>query len=282
MKIYFAALSLVFFMAVNATAEEYKSITTAGYSNLDFNARGGDELSTESTYYFSGKETLGPLREFEFINKASNLSGAYYHRSIGSTNSDSFAIAGEYFAENGFVLGANIADLGGESFNTIALGYMFTPNFLMKFYNTDGNTYSKFRYNYDLNETDYIGFDFSADIVFDWQIFSSKYFSKIGDVQYISIEFSYLNYNEWDDFWEVGSNYYFTKSTSLGASYDENNDYKVGLSHFFNRNVAVEASYSTRLGSPFKYSSFGSDIYKNSWNTDTEVDKFELGVTVQF
>ncbi|MCO1334114.1 hypothetical protein MO867_07130 [Microbulbifer sp. OS29] len=61
MKIYFVALSLVLLTATTV-AEEYKSITTAGYSNLDFDTDSGDDFSIETSYYFSGKESLGPRR----------------------------------------------------------------------------------------------------------------------------------------------------------------------------------------------------------------------------
>ncbi|WP_444945926.1 putative porin [Microbulbifer sp. VTAC004] len=281
MKLRVSAFLLVFFSAV-ASAEEYKSITTAGYSNLDFDSGSGDDFSVETTYYFSGKDTLGPLKEFEFINKSSNISAAYYHRNIGDWNNDNFAFAGEYFAENGFLVSANLTDFTENSFNTIALGYLFTPNFLMKLYNTEGDTYVEARYNYQLNSTDYIGFGFVADELFDWQLFSSKYFAGLGDNKYLAADFSYLNIDGGDNYWKVGTDYYFTQNTSFGIDYDRNNDYKLGFSHFFNRNIAVDASYSTILENVFKHSSFGNDIYAKALNPDVDVKKFELGVTVQF
>ncbi|WP_445365309.1 putative porin [Microbulbifer sp. ANSA001] len=281
MKLRVSAFLLVFFSVV-ASAEEYKSITTAGYSNLDFDSVSGDDFSVETTYYFSGKDALGPLKEFEFINKSSNISAAYYHRNIEDWNNDNFAFAGEYFAENGFLVSANLTDFTENSFNTIALGYLFTPNFLMKLYNTEGDTYVEARYNYQLNSTDYIGFGFVADELFDWQLFSSKYFAGLGDNKYLAVDLSYLNRDGGDNYWKVGTDYYFTQNTSFGIDYDRNNDYKLGFSHFFNRNIAVDASYSTILENVFKHSSFGNDIYAKALNPDVDVKKFELGVTVQF
>ncbi|WP_157953858.1 putative porin [Microbulbifer sp. A4B17] len=282
MKKYGLVFLFVLSVASGADAEEYNSITNFGYSDLDFSEGDRDELFAETTYYFSAKSSLGPLREFEFINKSSSLSAAYFHSTTGFYNSDDFALGGEYFSKTGFVIGGNLTTFGRDNFNTFSLGYLFTPNFLMKFYNTEGTTYAKMRYNYQLNGSDYVGFDVSTDIVFDWQIFSSKYFSKVGDDKYMSLEFNYLNDNEWDDYWRAAANYYFTKNSSLGIDYDENSDYRVGFSHFFNQNVAIEASYGTILENPFKYKSFGSDIFKTIWNTDRNLDKIELGVTVQF
>ncbi|MCO1334113.1 putative porin [Microbulbifer sp. OS29] len=154
---------------------------------------------------------------------------------------------------------------------------------------TEGDVYAEARYNYQLNDTSYIGFDFYTDERFNWQIFSSKYFSKVGESQYIAAGFSYYYNDSWNDYsqldanyWKLDADYYFTQNTSLGVEYDENSDYKFIFSHFFNRNVAVEASYSTVLDNVFKHSSFGSDIYATIWNTDVDVNKFELDLVVQF
>ncbi|WP_444908567.1 putative porin [Microbulbifer sp. TRSA005] len=282
MKKYGFIFLFVFFVALDVVAEEYNSITNFGYSDLDFDEGDRDEFFAETTYYFSVKSSLGPFNEFEFINKASSLSAAYFHSAKGYGNSDDFALGGEFFSKAGFVFGGNLTTFGRDNFNTFSLGYLFTSNFLMKIYNTDGATYAKARYNYQLNDSDYVGFDVSTDIVFDWQIFSSKYFSKIGGDKYVSLEFNYLNDNEWDNYWRAAANYYFTKNSSLGVDYDENSDYRVGFSHFLNKNVAIKASYTTILENTFRYTSFGSDVFKTIWNTDRNLDKFELGVTVQF
>ncbi|WHI44900.1 hypothetical protein [Microbulbifer sp. VAAF005] len=53
----------VLLLPVTAAAEEYKSITTAGYSSLDYDLNilggefdsGGNQFLAETTYYFSGK-----------------------------------------------------------------------------------------------------------------------------------------------------------------------------------------------------------------------------------
>ncbi|WP_444926518.1 putative porin [Microbulbifer sp. TRSA002] len=268
-------------MVSGAAAEGYRSITNFGYSNLDFDAVDGDEYFAETTYYFSAKSSLGPLGEFDFINRSSNLSAAYFHGDTGFRDSDDFALGGEYFSESGFVLGGILTSFGRDSFNTISLGYLFTPDLLMRLYNSDGSSSAKLSYNYQLSSSGYIGFDISTDVSFDWQILSSKYFSEIGDDKYISLELKYLNDDEWDDYWRVASNYYFTKNSSLSIDYDENSDYKIGFSHFLNRNIAIEASYSTILGNPLRFASFGSDVFGTIWNADRDLDKFELGATIQ-
>ncbi|MFS1523671.1 putative porin [Microbulbifer sp. 2304DJ12-6] len=284
MRFKLAALPLMI-LAATATAEEYNSVTTVGYSNLDFDDNDGNRLSAETTYYFDGKEALGPLKEFEYINKASNLSAAYLHYDVGSFDMDNFAVAGEYFAGNGLVFGANLTEIDNDNVNVVSLGYLFTPNFLVKLSHSDADfgdeTFIEARYNHQLSGSDYIGFDFAADDEFDVRVFSSKYFASLGNDQYLTADFAYANFDEGDDYWQLGADYYFTRNTAFGVTVDENEDYKVGFSHFFSRNVAVEAAYSTVFSDDLNIRSFGNEAFAVAANADVEVDKFELGLTVQ-
>ncbi|MCO1332827.1 putative porin [Microbulbifer sp. OS29] len=283
MRFKLAALPLML-LAATAGAEEYNSITTAGYSNLDFDGADGNQFTAETTYYFGGKEALGPLKEFEYINKVSNVSAAYSHYDVSNYDTDNFAVAGEYFAGNGFMFGANLTEVADDNVNTVALGYLFTPNFLVKLshtdFDSDDETFVEFRYNHQLSGSDYIGFDFVTDDDFDASVLSSKYFTNLGGDQYLTAEFSYADYDGGDDYWQIGADYFFTQNTSVGLKLDENEDMKLAFSHFFNRNVAVEAAYSTMLGDGMNIRSFGNEAY-GAGSADIEVDKFELGLTVQ-
>ncbi|WP_445356452.1 putative porin [Microbulbifer sp. ANSA002] len=267
MRFKLAALPLMF-LAATATAEEYTSFTHAGYANTDYDGGSdADRFGIDSTYYFGGKETLGPLKEFEYINKVSNIYGGFDHINIDSFDSDVFNVGGEYFASNGFVFGADIYDLGEENIDTLSVGYLFTPNFLVSLNHTDNDSDNELslnaRYNHQLNGTDYIGFNFSADEEFDTRSLSSKYFTHLGGEQYLTVELGYASLDEGDDYWMLGSEFFFTQRTSVGFTFDENETYKLGMNHFFNRNFAVEAAYVS--------------------NTDSDIDYdiYQIGMTVQ-
>ncbi|AWF83235.1 hypothetical protein BTJ40_21780 [Microbulbifer sp. A4B17] len=283
MRFKLAALPLML-VAATAGAEEYNSITTVDYSNLDFDGTDGNQFTAETTYYFSGKEALGPLKEFEYINKASNVSAAYSHYDVSSEDIDNFAVAGEYFTSFGLVLGANLTEVDDESVNTASIGYLFTPNFLVELSHTDfdygDETFVEFRYNHQLSGSDYIGFDFITDDDFDARVFSSKYFTNLGGDQYLTAELAYADYDGGGDFWQIGADYFFTQNTSVGLKLDENEDVKLAFSHFLNRNVAVEAAYSTMFADGLNIRSFGNEVFE-AGGADIEVDKFELGLTVQ-
>ncbi|WHI44899.1 putative porin [Microbulbifer sp. VAAF005] len=286
MRFKLAALPLMLVAATSA-AENYNSITSAGYSNLDFDENDGNQVIAETTYYFDSKESLGPLNEFEYINKASNLSGAFNHFDQASTDEDSFAVAGEYFTNFGLVLGASLANIDDEDINTASLGYLVVPNFLVKLSYVDGDefseddAYAEFRYSHQLSGSDYVGFDLITDDDFEKSVFSSKYYADLGGDQYLTAEFSYSDYENSDSYWQIGADYFLNQRTSLGAKFDENEDVKVGFSHFVSRNVAVEASYSTIHDDGLNIRSFGLNTYGAGNNIDIDVDKFELGFTVQ-
>ncbi|WP_444940382.1 putative porin [Microbulbifer sp. ZKSA004] len=266
MRFKLAALPLML-VATTAGAEEYNSITKATYSDIEVGSVDADRFNLDTTYYFGAKETLGPLKEFEYINKVSNVSAGYSHYNVSSYDSDAFAVGGEYFASNGIVLGASVYDLGDENLDSLSVGYLFNPNFLITLNHVDDDSDNEFsvnaRYNHQLNSTDYIGFNLFVDEEFDTRSLSSKYFTHLGGDQYLTAELAYTNYDEGDDYWRLATEYFFTKRTSVGFSFDEDENYWLGTTHFFSNNVAVDAGYVS--------------------NTDSDIDydAFQLGLTVQ-
>ncbi|WP_445360824.1 putative porin [Microbulbifer sp. EKSA005] len=265
MRFKLAALPLML-VAATAGAEEYNSFTKAVYSDTEFGESDSDTFNIGTTYYFGGKETLGPLKEFEYINKVSNISAGFSHYNRGSIDSDIFSVGGEYFASNGLVLGANLYDIGDENIDELSIGYLFTPNFLVSLQHFDNDSDNELslnaRYNHQLNSTDYVGFNLFVDEEADTRSLSSKYFAHLGGEQYLTTELSYTSYDSGDDFWTLGTEFFFTQRTSVEFEFDEQETYKLGMNHFFNRNIAVEAAYISN-------------------SDDLDFDTYQLGLTVQ-
>ncbi|GAB2904319.1 putative porin [Microbulbifer echini] len=266
MRFKLAALPLMLF-AATAGAEEYNSFTKANYFDTEFGASDADTLNFETIYYFGGKETLGPLKEFEYINKVSNFSAEFSHVNTGSIDHDTFSVGGEYFTSSGFVVGAGIVDLWENNVDYQSIGYLFSPDFLVTLKHIDYDSDNEFsvdaRYNHQLNSTDYIGFNLFVDEEFDTRSLSSKYFTHLGGEQYLTAELTYTNFDEFDDHWKLDSEFFFTQRTSIGFSFDENEVYKLGMNHFFNRHFAVEAAYVSNTDS------------------DDDYDIYQIGMTVQ-
>jgi len=266
MRFKLAALPLILF-AATAGAEEYNSFTEANYANTDLGGEEADNFDIRTTYYFSGKEALGPLKEFEYINKVSNVFAGFTHFNWRDRDVDSFSVGGEYFTSNGFVIGAGVSDLWESNVDFQSVGYLFSPDFLVTLNHVDFDSDNEFsvdaRYNYQLNSTDYIGFNLFVDEEFDTRSLSSKYFTHLGGEQYLTAELTYTNFDEGDDYWALGTEYFFTQRTSIGFSFDENEEYKLGMNHFFNRNFAVEAAYVSNTDNDFDY------------------DVYQIGMTVQ-
>ncbi|MCX2782860.1 putative porin [Microbulbifer thermotolerans] len=265
MKFKYLALPLMICSAT-VSAEEYTSISEANYSEAEKSFGDVDQFDIGTTYYFAPKETLGPLKEFEYINKTSNLFAGYSYFEYDGDDEDTLAVGGEYFASNGFVVGGSAADFGDNDLYTASVGYLFSPNFLLslesvKWEDRDADYFVNASYNHQLSGNDYIGFSFSTDDNFDSRTLSSKFFKELGGETWFTANASYTANDDFEDIWLVGTEYYFSKATSIFANYNKEETLGLGVSHFFNRNIAGNIAYTT--------------------NSDTDVDTFLLGVTVQ-
>lgn len=255
-------ISSILLSSAATAADSYNSISNVGYKDTD----GNDTVSIDSTYYFSPKTTLGPYSEFEYINKQTNVYGSYVDDDFG----DVTAIGGEYFVKD-FVVGAEYSNSDYGSNNElykISAGYFFNPDLLMKatlVENKDGEDFALFdlAYNHQLNSTDYIGFTLTSDDEFDYRAVNAKYFMDLKQGNFLTVEATLSDTDNSSSFWELGSNYYFTKATSAFVTFNEADNYSFGAEHFFNRNVGLKAGYA------------------NNWD-DSDHDAYFANVSLQF
>ena len=223
-------------------ADSYQSISNLGYADTDNN----DTISVDSTYYFSPKSTLGPYDQFEYINKQSNVFGGYADDDFG----DVTAIGGEYFVED-FVVGASYQNADYNSNNesyTLSAGYFFNPDLLAKVRfvdqkDGDNVTFFSLAYNHMLNDTDYVGITVESDDDFDSRSVAAKYFVDLQQGNYLTVEGTFVSLDEADDQWNVETNYYFSKATSVFAAYDKEDNYSFGAQHFINKNIGLKVGY---------------------------------------
>ena len=243
-------------------ADSYQSISHLGYMDTD----GNDTVSVDSTYYFAPKKTMGPYDQFEYINRTTNVFGSYADDDFGDVTN----IGGEYFVQD-FVIGAGYSnyDYGSDTdlFN-VSAGYFFNPNLLLKATFTDvedGDNYVMFdlKYNHQINSTDYLGFTFTADDEFDYRAVSAKYFMDLQQGNYLTIEGTIADTDDSGSSWELGSNYYFSKATSVFVTFNKEDDYSFGAQHFFNKNVGLKAGYA------------------NNWD-DSDYDAYFANLSLQF
>jgi len=230
-------------------ADTYQSVSNLGYQYTDSN--NDDQVSIDSTYYFSPKVTLGPFDEFEYINKQSNVFGAYTNNDASNVTS----IGGEYFVDN-FVVGASYLNnefgSNDESYSFTA-GYFLAPELLAKakFVEGDaGDDYALFSvaYTHLLNGTDYVGITVETDDEFDYRSVSAKYFVDLQEGNFLTVEGTFESISEADDQWNVETNYYFSKATSVFASYNREDAYSFGAQHFFDQNIGLKVGYGNNAG----------------------------------
>lgn len=237
-----------------AMAEEYQSISSVKYANFDSKFSDTDSFNVNSIYFLDKKSTLGPLDEFEYINKTSNVSGNYFN----GEHLDSYKLAGELFIDNVLVGGSyQYTDFdqnhGEDDLYNLSLGYLFSDNILIKAVATrfDSNTryFYSADYNHQINDSDYIGFTYSTDEDFDAQTLSTKYFTALGQGNYLTAGLSYTNNDDFDNDLSANVEYFFNSMTSVSGSYDDDDNYTLSTKHFFNKNYALSAGYSSNASS---------------------------------
>ena len=245
------------------SAEEYQTFVGL---NADHYRASGDSETTwhlNGTYFFDKKITLGPLDQFEYINKVTNVSASFSR----AFDTNTTRIGGEYFAENGLVVSAAHTRSSGDYVNEVGLGYLVSNNFIVRVNAVkpeDESTDFMFSasYNHQLQGNDYVGFTAYADDEFDYFGISSKYFASLGEGRFIAAGIA-LDDNDGSSDWSAEADYYFSKMTSVGLSYDKGDNYSLNAKHFFNTNWALEARFAS--------------------NADTSARKvYSLGVTGQF
>ncbi|GAP76657.1 hypothetical protein FIU82_05860 [Pseudoalteromonas sp. THAF3] len=245
MKKLSVAIASVLFSGA-AFAQSYQSISNLEYLNVESE----DNVAVDSIYYFAPKQVLGPLDQFEYINKESNIFG----RISDNDYATGYNVGGEYFADQ-FLVGASYSVVDPDDFDsadqyTLSLGYLVSDNFLLKAERVDpehgDETYFfSGRYDHALNSTDYIGFEVRIDDEFDHRELNGKYFKDLKQGNYLTVEAQYINRDDADNYWQLGSNYYFNKMTSVFVNFDDEDFYNFGAKYFIDTNFAVSAGYGS-------------------------------------
>lgn len=232
-----------------AFAQDYQLFSYAGYTQVDQQGDNWDSWTLGADYYFDKKRSLGPLGEFEYINKTSHAFGHYSNFDGG----DGFMVGGEAFIDQ-FVIGASFSqfDLDGtDEFDSknLSLGYLINDNFLVKidaFDPEEGDTsyMVSASYNHQISQTDYLGFTLGTDDETDYTSLSSRYFTSLGGGQYLTV-YGVIEDDHDDNSWQIGADYHLTKMTSFGASIGDDSTYGLQARHFFTPNISLAFDYQS-------------------------------------
>lgn len=231
--------------ATAVSAEEYQLFTELRADHVRVSGDKETLWSLDGTYFFDKKQTLGPLDQFEYINKVSNVSASFAR----AYDDNSYGIRGEYFAENNFVVSASHQRSGDFDVTSLGLGYLISDDFIVRVQavkpeGEDTSFQFSASYNHQLQGNDYLGFTATVDDEFDFFTISSKYFASLGDERFITIGAAIAD-NDGDTSWAAEADYYFSKMTSVGVSYNKQDSYSLNAKHFFNLNWALEAGFGS-------------------------------------
>ena len=228
--------------ATTVSANEYQTFINFDYLDSTSSGSAVEHKSLSGTHYFSGKESLGPLGEFEFINRTTNIFANYQD----DGDFDSYSIGGEYFAGD-FLFGASHRDLDGFDVNSFTLGYLINDDFLVKAELVDpkgsGSIFQyTAQYNHQLGGNDYLGFSYTTDEDFDTHRLGSTYFTDLGGSTYFKAS---LHYHDFDgeDYVAAQGSYYFNKMTSVSIGFDDEKNYNFNVEHYLNKNYAINLGY---------------------------------------
>lgn len=230
--------------AAAVTAEEYQVFTGLNVDHTRFSGSNETNWQLNGQYFFDKKQTLGPLDQFEYINRVTNVK-ASANRAFGENG---LSVGGEYFIDNKFMVSAGIERLDGDNNLSAGIGYLISDNFIVKAEidkqeNVSASYVFSASYNHQLADNDYIGFSAQTDEEFDVYGVSSKYFAALADGRYVAAGVSIVHADS-STYWEVDADYYFSKMTSVGVSYNKVDTYKVAAKHYFDQNWALQFAYS--------------------------------------
>jgi len=241
-------LSALFIVSTSALAANYQSFNSINYLKVNTDTANSTSYGASSIFFLNKKTSLGPLNEFEYINKTSNVFASF----ADSDNANAYQLGGDFFVNKWLVGGSyNYLDTdnNNDDLYTLKLGYLISDNFLVKAQATrnHGDTFYNFSaaYNVQLGGKDYIGFTYNTDENFDTQTISSKYFTALGQNNYLSAGLSYTRNDNSSNNLMASVGYYFNPNTSISAGYDNNDNYTISGKHFFNKNYALSVGYNS-------------------------------------
>ncbi|WP_177168822.1 putative porin [Thalassotalea agarivorans] len=250
--------------ALPVYAEQYRTIANTSLGKEEIKPSFGsnakaDFFNFNAIYYFDDKLALGPLDEFGYLNRISNVYGSANHLQNDSFTLIDYHVGGDWHLGD-FIVGAEIRGIDISNRNDFQddnkilkgkLGYFIDENLLFNLtYNYDDETKDSMvdigvNYQVILPGYDYVGFGYKTNDELDVHSVDVQYFSNINESQYIRL---YAEYNYWvdaeNDSWSVGANYNISQNTSFYATLDVSGDsYSVGAKHYFNRSWALAGEY---------------------------------------
>lgn len=247
------------------------------------------DIETESVflnagYYFSPRETLGPLDKFDYINRISRISvsSSYVnwkipHNAFGDLPGENIhqtdrtnSISGNYYLGR-FGFGASAfyqnEEYQGSSLSsdffikdnwTVSLGALVPED-------GDERYIVNSAYTHQVNASDYIGIsiytidDSESNDTIDSSGASAEYFRALKNGQYLSINGDYNNYGGYSnsnrsDSFSLGVRYFLSKATSFtvghtntsvrGSNTFDSSNYSLSAKHFFSENFATSFGVS--------------------------------------
>lgn len=247
------------------SAEEYTTFLSAEYSSVktDITSSFGS-VETDSDYwqlsashFFTPRPTMGPLKEFQFINQQSFIATS----ASFSDQNDSQQISGEFIWNDWVVSASN--SFGDADSASLGVGYFITEDFKVSVYNSSFNNAEglfdsdesifnfRMEYVYPLAGKDYLGASFNTNEDLNSSTLVTKYFTALDNEHYLSLAATAVvfgdDFKDTEDLLSFTAEYYINQYTSFSAGLSakgEREGFSIGASHYFDENSSLSISYS--------------------------------------
>ncbi|UTF60074.1 putative porin [Gilvimarinus sp. DA14] len=262
-------LALLAFISIPAAADPYQWEVGGDYQSKDYDSvvvGDGDDYKLWGAYYLSPVTTdKGPLAEAAFLSRASNISidltneqySSDYSYEYRVCTSGSNCMATHY----GRSMENNKATLGFEYYLPASWLYVAgSYQYLDRSYESKRSVGGQPVFSQSSSTHEYWSASVGVTPLAGWLLaaqfgeggdgelfegdaaISSKYLWQLGGDRALNVEGTYFVDNGYND-WQIGADFYFSKTLSLGASYADNQSSEIRLKKFVTDSIALEASY---------------------------------------
>ena len=210
-------LSLSCSATVNAQQSETRQwFNSIQYTTLENTGYDYDTMYLSSHYYFAPQQNSGVWDDYGYLDTDSNIKLDYSNNDLAN----SFAVFGEGFYGNWFA-NLEFSDLSETDDYSVGVGYLFADDLkvsvqMQEFENIDTIYRFTAQYNYQLNDSDYLGLTADTDDELEIWSLSTRYFAHLNADSYLAVDVAY-HYNNFNPYITSLANYYFNRHVAVGA-----------------------------------------------------------------
>ena len=231
-------LSSLLVLSAGANAASYKSFNEFNYVNAD----NYDGFAFSSHYFFKPQAMIGVLDEFGYLNTDTNLYGSINN----FADDNAYNVGGEFFLENNLFFTGDYLDFGDYESYSAGVGFLLNDDFKVSARyvdqdDADGEVFGWVEYNHQINQIDYLAFNFDTEADFDTWELAGRYFMALNRGQHIAVDASVTETGA-STITRVYGTYYLNQAISAGIGVNDG-EIELGAKYYTDANFAFSIAY---------------------------------------